>query len=54
MFEQVGSSVGGFAPGQSVLPLAFGTWAEQMLVLTEALVPLPESKGSSKGSGINS
>ena len=40
--ERVGSSVVGFASGQTVLPLAFGTWAEQMLVPAEALVELPE------------
>ncbi len=40
--ERVGSSVVGFASGQTVLPLAFGTWAEQMLVPAEALVALPE------------
>ena len=40
--ERVGSSVVGFVLGLSVLPLAFGTWAEQMLVPAEALVELPE------------
>jgi NADPH:quinone reductase-like Zn-dependent oxidoreductase len=40
--ERVGASVGGFFEGQTVLSLAFGTWAEQMLVPTEALVALPE------------
>ncbi len=40
--ERVGASVGEFFVGQTVLPLAFGTWAEQMLVPVEALVALPE------------
>lgn len=40
--ERVGASVGGFAVGQTVLPLALGTWAEQMVVPAESLVALPE------------
>ena len=40
--ERVGSSVSGFAVGRTVLPLAFGTWAEQMVVPAESLVALPE------------
>jgi trans-2-enoyl-CoA reductase len=40
--ERVGASVSGFAIGQTVLPLAFGTWAEQMVVPAESLVALPE------------
>ena len=40
--ELVGASVRGFALGQTVLPLAFGTWAEQMVVPAESLVALPE------------
>jgi len=40
--ERVGDSVGGFALGQTVLPLAFGTWAEQMAVPAESLVALPD------------
>ena len=40
--ERVGASVSGFALGQTVLPLAFGTWAEQMVVPAESLVALPE------------
>lgn len=42
VIERIGDSVRGFAPGQTVLPLAFGTWAEKMLVPAEALVALPE------------
>jgi trans-2-enoyl-CoA reductase len=42
LVQRVGASVGGFFVGQTVLPLAFGTWAEQMLVPAEALVALPE------------
>lgn len=40
--ERVGSSVRGFVAGQAVLPLAFGTWAEQMVVPAESLIALPE------------
>jgi trans-2-enoyl-CoA reductase len=40
--ERVGASVREFFVGQTVLPLAFGTWAEQMLVPAEILVALPE------------
>jgi trans-2-enoyl-CoA reductase len=40
--ERVGASVCGFAVGQTVLPLAFGTWADQMVVHAESLVALPE------------
>jgi NADPH:quinone reductase-like Zn-dependent oxidoreductase len=40
--ERVGASVSGFAVGQTVLPLAFGTWAEQIVVPAESLVALPE------------
>jgi trans-2-enoyl-CoA reductase len=40
--DRVGASVSGFALGQTVLPLAFGTWAEQMVVPAESLVALPE------------
>jgi trans-2-enoyl-CoA reductase len=40
--ERVGSEVRGFVVGQAVLPLAFGTWAEQMLVPAESLISLPE------------
>ena len=40
--ERVGALVSGFAVGQTVLPLAFGTWAEQMVVPAESLVALPE------------
>ena len=40
--ERVGASVSGFAVGQTVLPLAFGTWVEQMVVPAESLVALPE------------
>ena len=40
--ERVGDSVRGFVIGQTVLPLVFGTWAEQILAPAEALVPLPE------------
>ncbi|MEI8294784.1 MAG: 2-enoyl thioester reductase domain-containing protein [bacterium] len=40
--EQIGSSVAGLSLGQMVLPLAFGTWAEQMLVPAESLVALPD------------
>jgi trans-2-enoyl-CoA reductase len=39
--ERVGSSVRGFVAGQAVLPLAFGTWAEQMVVPAESLIALP-------------
>ena len=40
--DKVGSSVRGFVSGQAVLPLAFGTWVEQMLVPVESLIALPE------------
>jgi trans-2-enoyl-CoA reductase len=40
--DRVGASVSGFALGQTVLPLAFGTWADQMVVPAESLVALPE------------
>jgi trans-2-enoyl-CoA reductase len=40
--ERVGASVSGFAIGQTVLPLALGTWAQQMVVPAESLVALPE------------
>jgi trans-2-enoyl-CoA reductase len=44
--EQVGSSVNGFTTGQMVLPLVFGTWAEQILVPAASLVALPEGLDS--------
>jgi trans-2-enoyl-CoA reductase len=40
--ERVGASARGFALGQTVLPLAFGTWVDQMVLPAESLVALPE------------
>jgi len=39
---RIGASVSGFTLGQTVLLLAFGTWAEQIVVPAESLVALPE------------
>jgi trans-2-enoyl-CoA reductase len=40
--ERVGSAVQGVSVGQTVLPLAFGTWAEKMVVPVSSLVALSD------------
>lgn len=40
--ERVGASVEGITVGRMVLPLSFGTWAEEMVVPAESLIALPE------------
>lgn len=37
-----GPGVTGLAPGQLVLPMAFGTWTRQMLVPAGQVIPLPD------------
>lgn len=38
---KIGSAVRGLAPGQLVLPLGLGTWAQEMTIAAAAVIPLP-------------